>query len=146
MSPAIAARCASAFVVAALLSNCAPRPSPDAMAPCPAGQGSPMAAYELFFGRNIGTGGEVGDAAWAGFVAQVVTPNLPDGYTVFDGNGYWRNPANGQQVAERTKILLAAVADTAGNAAAVQRIRAAYARRFHQHAVGLTVTRLCGAF
>ena len=38
----------------------------------------------------------VTDAAWAKFVSDTITPNFPDGLTVFDGYGQSRNPATGQ--------------------------------------------------
>ena len=32
------------------------------------------------------------DPAWAEFTADVITPQLPDGFTVLDANGQWMNP------------------------------------------------------
>ena len=52
-----------------------------------------MLAFELFFGRSIQGQSEVTDSAWEDFLDTVVTPNLPNGYTVFDGTGAWLNPA-----------------------------------------------------
>ena len=54
-----------------------------------------MLVAELFFGRSIAGRGPLSDAEWAGFAAEVVTPNFPDGFTVMDGEGQWRNPATG---------------------------------------------------
>lgn len=105
-----------------------------------------MAQYQLFFGRSIQGQSEVSDAAWDDFLQQVVTPNLPNGYTVFDGTGAWRNPGTGRTIHERTKILLAALPDAAASAASVGRVRTAYAARFHQTLVGMTVTPVCGSF
>ena len=42
------------------------------------------------------------------FAAQAVTPNFPDGFTVFDGQGQWRNPQTGHIARDPTKILLVA--------------------------------------
>src|SRR4051812_24467304 len=44
----------------------------------------------LYFGRNIPRGGEVSDADWAGFLADVVTPRFPSGFTVLRSEGQWR--------------------------------------------------------
>jgi hypothetical protein len=101
---------------------------------------------ELFFGRSIRGQGEVTDSAWDDFLAQVVTPNLPNGYTVFDGTGAWLNPATERTVQERTKILLVALPDTASQTAAIARIRQAYAAQFHQTLVGMTVAPACADF
>ena len=113
---------------------------------CTAAQGAPMLVVELFFGRSIRNRGEVTDRAWEDFVDHLVTPNLPNGYTVFDGTGAWLNPATRHTVHERTKILLVALPDNAADAAAIARIRAAYQARFDQSLVGMTVTPGCGSF
>jgi hypothetical protein len=105
-----------------------------------------MVLFQLFFGRSIRGQGEVSDGAWDDFVQQVITPSLPNGYTVFDGTGAWLNPATGHTIRERTKILLAALPDAPASAAAVARVRTAYAARFHQNLVGMTVSPVCGAF
>jgi hypothetical protein len=65
---------------------------------------------------------------------------------VFDGTGAWLNPASKSTVHERTKVLLAALPDTPANAAAIARIRQAYAAQYHQVLVGMMVTPVCGAF
>ena len=76
----------------ALLAGCTP-PSPATSAMrCPPGQGSPMLAFELFFGRSIRGQAEVSDSAWDDFLTRMVTPNLPNGYTVSDAIGAWRIP------------------------------------------------------
>ncbi len=53
-----------------------------------------MLAFELFFGRSIRGQAEVSDSAWDDFLTRMVTPNLPNGYTVSDAIGAWLNPAN----------------------------------------------------
>lgn len=98
-----------------------------------------MVEIKLFFGRGI-----VSDAEWADFAARVITQNFPDGFTLFDGEGEWREAAAPSH--ERTKILLVAAApspDLAGRVAAVQ---AAYRERFHQRSVGLVSSLVCGDF
>ena len=97
-----------------MLAGCA-APQPAAQAgSCPATQGAPCWQFELFFGRSIqGQQARSATRAWDDFLEQVVTPNLPNGYTVFDGTGAWLNPATGRTIHERTKILLAALPDAA---------------------------------
>jgi hypothetical protein len=129
----------------ALLSGCA-TPYPMQTALCASPSGTPMTVFELFFGRSVRGDGEVSDQAWNDFLEQVVTPNLPNGYTVFDAVGAWRNPATGHTVHERTKVLLVALPVDAASAAAVARIRSAYQVQFHQMLVGMTVAPACGSF
>ena len=139
-------RLARAFCFAVLLIGCAGLPPAVQAAPCPATQGVRMLQFQLFFGRSIQGQGEVSDTAWDDFLQHVVTPNLPNGYTVFDGTGAWLNPATGRTIHERTKILLVALPDAAASSAAVSRVRSAYAAQFHQTLVGMTVALTCGSF
>jgi hypothetical protein len=50
-----------------------------------------MLVAELFFGRGISGREPLTDAEWAEFAARTVTPNFPEGFTVFDGEGQWRD-------------------------------------------------------
>src|SRR5271170_1905529 len=54
---------------------------------------------ELLFGREAG----VSDAAWARFVTRELTPRFPDGLTVNDASGQWRDPTSGRVVREPAK-------------------------------------------
>lgn len=105
-----------------------------------------MLAFELFFGRSIPGQAEVTDSAWDDFLSRMVTPNIPNGYTVSDAAGAWLNPATRRTVNERTKILLAVLPDAPPSAAAIARIREAYQAQFRQMQVGMTTMPVCGAF
>src|SRR5581483_12220362 len=82
-----------------------PPPAPPPAAPPPAAAPAPgaclmpnqhrMLVAELFFGRTKAGRFIVSDAAWAKFLADTITPNFPDGLTVFDGYGQSRNPTTG---------------------------------------------------
>ncbi len=76
-------------------------PTPD----CAALTGGPMIEARLFFGRNIGDRLGVSQKAWARFVDREVTPRFPDGLTVQDASGQWRDSATGRLVREPSKIL-----------------------------------------
>ena len=109
--------------------------------PCGRLGGAPMLEYQLFFGR-----GSVTEQAWSDFAAGVVTPHLPDGFTVVDADGQWMHPATRRISSERTKVLVVAVPDTATSAAAIAAIKDAYRAQFHQQSVGTTIHPVCGAF
>src|SRR5262245_32017131 len=49
---------------------------------------------ELIFGRSIGGRIEVGEEQWMLFVDHEITPRFPDGLTVFDAAGQWRDKAS----------------------------------------------------
>ena len=124
-----------------LLAGCAAAPQP-----CPAGAG-PATIAEAYFGRNVKTRAPVTDAEWARFMADTVTPAFPDGLTVLDGLGQWRNAA-GTISREDSKVLLLVLPgqDQAAAAARLAPVTAAWKARFAQESV-LTVFRTgCAAF
>jgi len=87
----------------------------------------PMLRAELVFGRNVGNRLGGGEAAFARFTAEEITPRFPDGLTVVDGVGQWRDPARGRLVRERAKLVTIVFADDPAKRAALD---AAYKRRF----------------
>ena len=105
-----------------------------------------MLVAELFFGRTISGRGMLSEAEWTDFTTQTITPNFPDGFTVFDGDGQWQNPQTGRIARDRTKIVLVAARrqpDLAGRLAAVIE---AYKTEFHQQSVGIVTRDSCAAF
>ena len=55
----------------------------------------------LMFGRKIGDRIAVSESQWARFVDREITPRFPDGLTVFDASGQWRDRASNKIVRER---------------------------------------------
>ena len=124
-----------------LLAGCAAAPPP-----CPVGASAATIA-EAYFGQNVKDRAPVTDAEWARFMAEVVTPAFPDGLTVLDGTGQWRNAA-GRISREDSKVLLLALPgqDQAAASARLAPVTAAWKARFAQESV-LTVFRAgCAAF
>ena len=104
-----------------------------------------FAEYRLFFGRSQGTVEVVSDKAWRAFLADVVTPRFPDGLTVLDAAGQWREDS-GEIVRERTKLLLI-LAPPGGDAMTrTDEIAEAYKLAFGQSSVLRVVTRACASF
>jgi hypothetical protein len=135
-------RVVMAMGLAASLCGCAARTNPT----CGPGYGTQVAVFTLFLGKAISGRGDLTDQEWRAFLATIVTANLPDGYTVFDANGGWRDPATGETIKEGTKVLLVALPEAADSLAAINRIRTAYQIQFRQQLVGMTVERACGSF
>jgi hypothetical protein len=94
----------------------------------------PALEIDLYFGRDKPGGGEVSEAEWASFLADVVTPRFPDGLSVLDVAGQTREPS-GAIVRERTKLLVVVVFDAPAHQARVREIVEAYNKRFGQHGV-----------
>ena len=60
---------------------------------------------ELFFGRNRPNGIEVSQEEFADFLNETITPEFPDGLTVLDGIGQFRD-SNGNTIQEKAKVLI----------------------------------------
>ncbi len=105
-----------------------------------------MQIYTLYFGRSVRDRAPVSDQEWRDFRNQVITPALPNGYTVLDGQGAWMSPRTHVTIAEATKVLVVALPETADSLTAINHIRAGWQHRFHQYVVGMTVQSGCGSF
>ena len=103
-------------------------------ADCPDGL-TPVHVIELYFGRNIASGGEVSDADWAKFLDQVASPAFPDGLTSIDAEGRYLERSNGRSISERSKLLIIAVTDMLGVDDRVARVISQYKKQFDQESV-----------
>ncbi|UEM18750.1 DUF3574 domain-containing protein [Skermanella mucosa] len=101
---------------------------------------NPGLVAEVVFGRNIGDSLGVTDADWSRFLDEEVTPRFPDGLTVLDAGGQWRDTGNGTIVREPSKVLVVVLSDAARDRPRVAEVADAYKRRFDQQSV-LTMTR-----
>jgi hypothetical protein len=126
--------------LALALSGCASLP-PSCLPPSQS-----MLSAELAFGRTIGNRTGVSDADFARFTADEITPRFPDGLTVLDGHGQWRDPARGRLLREPSKLVWIVFADDPAKRAALTEIAEAYKHRFHQRSVLIAVRPACVAF
>ncbi len=74
------------------------------------GAQKPQHVAELIFGRSIGGRIEVSEKHWMQFVDEEITPRFPDGLTVFDAAGQWRDKTSKNITRESSKIVLDRVA------------------------------------
>lgn len=131
---------------AALLLLVLCRPALGQPAPCPFDGQTPKLTVRLYLGGSVQGRGLISVRAWQRFVADTVTPALPDGFTVYDAYGQWRDPATRMIGREPTKVIEVAGDDSPDFRARVAAIAAAYRRRFAQRSVGLLSSPACGAF
>jgi hypothetical protein len=106
-----------------------------------------MLVAELFFGRDHTGHTLVSDREWADFLDTVITPNFPDGLTVFDGYGQWRNPETwiiGHS--PHVKIVLIAAKRSPDLPDRLNAVMEAYKTRFQQKSVGIITRDSCAAF
>ncbi|MFF5896540.1 DUF3574 domain-containing protein [Streptomyces argenteolus] len=109
----------------------------DGTPPATAARGTAYVETRLFFGTERPDGGPdvTGRQFWA-FVDRHVTPSFPDGLTVQEGRGQWRD-SHGVIERERSYelILLYPASEARTRDTQVERIRAAYERAYAQDSV-----------
>ena len=111
---------------------------------CPDGA-EQFVKYELFMGRNNDSGEVVDDDAWEAFLADTATPRFPDGLTVLDGRGQWRDSA-GVITQERSKVLVILAPPGNDSMHLIDEISQEYMRRFGQESVLKVVGDACVSF
>ena len=136
-------RASTVLVLVILASSIAPGLRADTPI-CP-GDTYRFAEYRLFFGRNRGDVEVVSDAVWRAFLAEEITPRFPDGLTVLDAAGQWRD-ASGTIVRERTKLVLILAEPGATGMQRTEEIAQAYKEAFGQESILRVVTTACASF
>ncbi|MFD4633406.1 DUF3574 domain-containing protein [Streptomyces sp. NPDC058284] len=139
-------RLAVAGAVTAVLAASAPaayaslddesRPSPSA-ATSTVPRGKPYIETRLLFGTERPDGGPaVTDKQFMAFVDKEVTPGFPDGLTIQNGRGQWRD-SNGTIERERSYelILLYPTAEAHRRDVQIEEIRSDYEKAFAQDSV-----------
>lgn len=100
-----------------------------------------MMEVELLLGR-----GAKSDARWKQFLAREVTPRFPDGLTVYDTYGQWRDLQRKVIVRERSRVLRIIVSADAPAQDKVAAVAEAYKTRFSQKSVGIVTRPACVSF
>lgn len=99
---------------------------------------------ELYFGvgsAEVSDGG-VREIRWRSFLDKEVTPRFPDGLTVFEAYGQWRDAGDAAPSRLRSKVLVILHEDTPANRAAIDAIRVAWKAATHDQSVLLDVARV----
>lgn len=101
---------------------------------------------QLLFGRNVEDKIRVSETEWTDFVAREVTPRFPDGFTVVDAAGQWRDARRGSILHEGSKLVEIVLPGSDDDRAKIEAIAEAYKRRFEQQSVGLIINQACVRF
>jgi hypothetical protein len=112
---------------------------------CLGGQ-RPSQVAELMFGRNIGGRLGVSEADWSRFVDREIISRFPNGLTMFNAAGQWRDEATSKIVREPSKLVQIVLPGQVEDIARLNEIVAAYKRRFKQHSVVMIVRPACVSF
>jgi hypothetical protein len=95
---------------------------------------SPWTRSELYFGLSRNGAPAVTDEEWQRFMVEVVTPRFPDGLTIVDATGQYRN-RKGELINEKSKLLIIIRPTTLEENRKLDDIRAVYKERFGQESV-----------
>ena len=95
----------------------------------------------LYFGMTRPTGA-VSELEWQIFLRDEVTRRFPEGLTVWEAQGQWKN-AKGLIDQERSKVLLVVHPDSSAARAAVQEVIENYRKQFDQESVLWETARVC---
>jgi len=104
-----------------------------------------MISAEMFFGRSVGSR-TVSEKEFAAFLAGEITPRFPDGLTVLDARGQWRNGERGPITHEASKLVKIIFADDGQKRAALDAIAESYKQKFHQQSVLISLQPACVLF
>ncbi len=82
------------------------------------------------------------------FVAldREITPRFPDGLTVIEAKGQWRDPARGTIVHESSKRVEIVLPGNADDQDRLDALARAYKSRFHQQSVAIVIRSACVSF
>jgi hypothetical protein len=99
---------------------------------------------ELYFGVGSTAVSDAGvsEIRWRSFLDKEVTPRFPDGLTVFEAYGQWRDAGETAPSRLRSKVLVILHEDTPANRAAIAAIRVAWKAATHDKSVLLDVERV----
>jgi hypothetical protein len=89
---------------------------------------------ELYFGLSRHDAPDITDAQFQSFLDSIVTPRFPNGYTVIDAQGRWRD-ADGHIITEPSRMIILLHPDTPDDDRKINEIRDAYKRQFDQDSV-----------
>ncbi|MGB7207112.1 MAG: DUF3574 domain-containing protein [Pyrinomonadaceae bacterium] len=91
---------------------------------------------ELYFGRSKPDGSIVSDEDWSRFLAEIVTPRFPNGFTVLQANGQYRDKS-GKIITEPSEVLIFLYDRNSriSSRRKIEEIRSAYMKQFSQESV-----------
>jgi hypothetical protein len=137
--------CLAAFSFTLVIATAIGVGAQTAMPSCHGTQ-QPKTVAELMFGRDIGDGVGVSESEWQLFVTRELVSRFPDGLTVIDAIGQWRDRDSGRIVREPSKHVEIVLPGNKDDDARLDAVVDAYKSAFHQHSVVVIVRPACVAF
>jgi Protein of unknown function (DUF3574) len=148
------ARLVATLAVLTFLSACQVPRSPVADLDCSALRGQPSLSVLLYFGRDRdgeeapkpGGTTPIPEAEWRQFLQDEVTPRFPEGFTVIDSYGQWRNPQTQIVTRQRSAVVNIVAPNTPEALRKLDDLADRYKRKFHQISVGISLAPVCAGF
>jgi hypothetical protein len=106
----------------------------------------PQQVAELLLGRKIGDRLAVSETQFLNFLDREITPRFPDGLTVYDARGQWRDQERNRIVREPSKVVMIVLPGKPEDMARLGEIAEAYKKRFKQQSVGIVLRPACVSF
>ena len=98
----------------------------------------------IYFGLNRPTG-MVSETEWQAFLSEDVTPRFPDGLTVLEAGGQYRQ-SDGTIIRERSKVLVIFHDQKPATREALETLVVRYKKTFAQESILWESARVCAAF
>lgn len=105
-----------------------------AVSSCPE-DGQTMSKVELYFGLDIPGGGKVKSEEWQSFIDNEITPRFPDGLTIDNVSGQWRDARTNETIEEQSRMVMILYKPSAEAEKAIEDIRTGYKTEFQQDSV-----------
>ncbi len=106
--------------------------------------GMPMTETTLYFGLHDPGGVPIADEAWEAFRTREIATRFPQGFTLVEASGHWRNRETGQDGREPSRVLVR-LHDGADNNA-IDTLIETYKDQFSQQSVLRTDAPVCVRF
>jgi uncharacterized protein DUF3574 len=106
----------------------------------------PQQVAELLLGRKIGDRLGVSETQFLNFLDREITPRFPDGLTVYDARGQYRDSDRNRIVREPSKVVMIVLPGSPEDMALLNEIADAYKKRFRQQSVGIVLRQACVSF
>ena len=87
-----------------------------------------------------GLGLAAAEGTWRTFLDEEVSPRFPEGFSVIDAYGQWREETGATIVRERSKVLVIVYGDTAARRAGIEALCTAYKKRTGEKSVLVVTT------
>ena len=129
------------ILVLPVLCKSASAQSPSCSAPL-----KPQQVAELLLGRKIGDRLGVSETQFLNFLDREITSRFPDGLTVYDARGQYRDSERNRIVREPSKVVMIVLPGNPEDMARLNEIADTYKKRFRQQSVGIVLRQACVSF